>query len=247
LLDQRYDLIIDVFVAYRVSKSIETGAQKILCVHKSNDVSGDAKVVLMRFVDNGAVEFRAQFLVLAVAVIDPDLDEVGFLYCQLLYGLPGFRFSCHPVRHVRSSRLRARDATARGAEQSSIWDDLLPHLIRLITGILPETDDCSDCVIRLSLQRVDEFFPLLRLMRVRIHDCGHDRFVGQINSCCTGGNIHLAFPADLQETAVLNDERGIFNWSAAISDDQPRPFKYRDCGRLALDVEGKHSNKEKKH
>ena len=45
---------------------------------------GHAQLVLVRFVDHRAVELGGELLVLAVAIVNPDLDEVHLLRRKLL-------------------------------------------------------------------------------------------------------------------------------------------------------------------
>ena len=58
----------------------------------------------------GAVEVRRELHVLAVAIVDPDLDDVDFLRRQLLHGLASLGRPRNPVRRHRPSRFRRREA-----------------------------------------------------------------------------------------------------------------------------------------
>ena len=51
---------------------------KLLRVIERHDVSRHSEVVLVGFIDNRAIQLRTEFLVLTIAVIHPDLDQIYF-------------------------------------------------------------------------------------------------------------------------------------------------------------------------
>ena len=76
LLEHRHQLVVDVLVANAVRERVEPGADEPLGVLQIEDVRGDPQPALVRLVDDGAVDLGRQLLVLAVAGVDPDLDDV---------------------------------------------------------------------------------------------------------------------------------------------------------------------------
>ena len=128
LLEQRDELVVYVFVPDAVREHIDAGTQQPLRILESKDVGGDAELVLVGLVDDRSIHGRRQLLVLAVSIVDPDLDQVDFSGRQLLHGLSTFGFAVDPIRDVGSSRLGPRDAAARGEISRGIRNRLCPHL-----------------------------------------------------------------------------------------------------------------------
>ena len=128
-LHQRHELVVDVAVAHAVREGVDAGLQQPLRVLEREDVRGDAELVLVRFVDDGAVELGRQLLELAVAIVDPDLDDVDLLRGVLLHGLarPRPRVVIQ-YGAVGAARLRRRDAAA-GREEARRARDRLRALI----------------------------------------------------------------------------------------------------------------------
>ncbi len=69
------------------AKESSAGAHQALRILELEDVRGDAKPVGVRLLDDGAIDFRGQLLVLAAPVIDPDLDDIDLAVRQLLHRL----------------------------------------------------------------------------------------------------------------------------------------------------------------
>src|SRR5215831_2153965 len=69
-------------------------------------------------------------------------------------------------------------------------------------------------------------------MAMQINLAWNDGLPGQVHAFGAGRNLYLASAAHTREDIALNDECGIFNWSAAVAGDQPRAFE-DDCGRPA--------------
>jgi hypothetical protein len=59
---------------------------------------------LVRLVDDGAINFKSQLLVLAIPCVDADLDEVELVRCEVLDRLAAFRAGRNPLRHYCASR-----------------------------------------------------------------------------------------------------------------------------------------------
>ena len=103
--------------------------QQPLRILEREDVRGDAQLVLVRLVDDRAVELRRQLLVLAVAVVHPDLDDVDLL------APPAPAPPCAPRPRVviqygavGPARLRRGDAAAGGEEPRRAGDRLSPRI-----------------------------------------------------------------------------------------------------------------------
>ena len=92
--------------------------------------------LLVRLVDHRAVHIGRQLLVLPVAVVDPDLDDVDLLRRELLHRLAGFRRGGDPVRRGRAARLR-RGEPAAGREEARRAGNRLARISRHVVVVLP--------------------------------------------------------------------------------------------------------------
>ena len=90
--------------------------ERRLRVFERVDVRDHPEAVLVRFVDDRAVELGRQLLHGAQAIVDPELDDVDFLRGVFLHRLARLGDRRHPVRRRRPARLRSRDPAARREE-----------------------------------------------------------------------------------------------------------------------------------
>ena len=163
-------------------EAVETCPQQALRVVQRVDVGRDAKLVLMRFVDDRAVELGRQLLVLPVAIVDPDLHHVDFLRSELLYSLPRLCLGRHPVRRFGSARLRSCYAAAHCSQAGCARNRILPQLKCDVVVVLPHADDGGDAEVGLALQQIHERLPLGGHVRMGIDDCRHHRLAGQVHA-----------------------------------------------------------------
>ena len=99
----------------------------------------------------GAVELRRQLLVLAVAIVDPDLDDVDLLRGELLHRLAALGLGRDPVRHVGAARLGHGDAAAGAEEARGAGDRLAAHLEQLVV-VAAEAHRGADAEVGALLQ-----------------------------------------------------------------------------------------------
>ena len=176
----------------------------------------------------GAVEIGAELLVLAVAIVHPDLDEVHLPRGQFLHCLPGFGFVRDPVRGFGAPRLRHRDSAARRAKQRPPGNDFVSHLECDIACVLAQAGHGADAVERLLLQPLDERLAGRRHVRMRVDDRRHHRLAGQVHACRARRHLHLAAPANLHKATIVDDEYRILNRRGSIADDDARPLEHGD-------------------
>jgi hypothetical protein len=82
--DDRLDeLVVHVLVAHQMREAVDACGDEAFRIGEVEDVRVDADAVLVRFVDDGAVERRTQLRRAAVAIVHPDLDEVHLLRGEL--------------------------------------------------------------------------------------------------------------------------------------------------------------------
>ena len=65
---------VDLHVSNSMCKSIDISSEQSLSIVEAEDMGGRSKTMLMRFIDHCLVQFRCKFVVLAVSIVDPDLD-----------------------------------------------------------------------------------------------------------------------------------------------------------------------------
>src|SRR4249919_1481158 len=134
LLPQRQELIVDRAVADAVRERIDAGADETFAILQVEDMRGDAEVVLMRLVDDRPVEVGRELLELAVAGVDPDLDDVDLLVGEFLNRLAAIRLGGDPVRRRNATGLRHGDPAAR-AEEARRARNALATDIEQIVGV----------------------------------------------------------------------------------------------------------------
>ena len=64
-----------------------------------------------------------------------------------------------------------------------------------------------------------------------IDDRRHDGLAAQIDERRADGRLDLTLLADADDAVVLDEERGVLDWRAAVAGDETRAFEERDVGR----------------
>ena len=205
LPDDRHVLAVDVLVAHAVREPVHARLQQILAVLQREDVRDDARVALVGFVDDRAVDVRLQLRHGAEAVVHPDLDDGHFARDQFLDFFPSFGLALGAVRHAQAIRRRRAchrrrgNPAADGQEQRGVGDDLVPQLVRQLRVHVPPVEAHAhrrrDAVIRVALQVVDDRRArevllarrarlLVRVSQVivGIDDRGHHGLAGQVHA-----------------------------------------------------------------
>ena len=226
-----------------MKKPVDARSHEILCVRQRCDVREHAQVLLVRLVDDRAVQRRIQLLHRAVPIVDPDLDEVGVLHRELANVAPRLLFGRHAVRRVSHRRVRAgvgRRETAPGGAHARTRMRLVAQPQREIAAIGPRARDRSDTVVREAIQLVEDGLArevlgeerralAIAKMRVHVDQRRHDGLSCQVDAIHTGRNLRGALPAGAREPAVLDHERGAFD-DVAGAGDQAGAFE-RDGAR----------------
>src|SRR5262245_59702600 len=94
---------------------------------------GDAQAALVRLVDDRTIDLRRELLVLAVAGVDPDLDDVDLVRSELLHRLTPILRAADPVGHRGAPGLLHRDAAAGAQEPRRARNRLAAHVEVVIT------------------------------------------------------------------------------------------------------------------
>ena len=106
---------------------------------QAEHVRGHAQAVGVRFVDDGAVEFRGEPLVLPAPVVHPDLHDVDLLRGELSHRRPRLFLGGDPVRNLASARLGSRDPPARRLRPCAVRHALVPHFEGRVSFVVPQT------------------------------------------------------------------------------------------------------------
>jgi hypothetical protein len=231
LLEQLDDLLVDVPIPDSMSEGVDARPQEPLRILERKDMGRDAEAVLVGLVDDGAIQGWAQLFVLAISVVDPDLDQVDLPGGQLLDGRPGLVFARDPVGRLGAPRLRRRDPTSCGARSRGVGDRFFPHLEGQIADIMAEAHRHADPVVGQMLQLINRFLSSLGQVLVGVDDRRHDGLAGQIHTRRARRNVELPSSADRGEPIIFNDECGVFDGIAAVPDNQPRPLEHRHGSR----------------
>ncbi len=249
LLREADEFVVDFLVPDAVQEALDAGAHQELRVRQVEDVGDRGQPLLVRLVACRREHLGRELLLAAVAAVDPDLDEIGLVGCEVLHGLARLRNARDRVRHVVSGRIggtgpRIGEAETDGANKCGVRDDFGAQFVRQLSHVGAGADGRRDAVVGVALQVIDVVLAgkvrLRQLSRdsveepgvaVRIDDRRHHGLAGQIDARRARRHRHLASLADRRDAAVLNDESNVFDRRAAVTDDQPRPFEHRRAGR----------------
>ena len=129
-----------------MGERIDAGADQSFAVFKIENVRGDAKVVLVRLIDDRAVQVRRQLSEFAVPCINPDFDDIDLLLREFLNGLAAFRLGGDPMRRGDAAGLRQGDAASRAEEASGVRHGMAAE-IENIVGVKAHAQRRADAVI----------------------------------------------------------------------------------------------------
>ena len=242
-------LVIDLPIANAVQEPLDAGADHPLGVFEIEDVSDHAQVVLMCLIGRRLIDVARHLLLRAVAVVDPQLHEIGLVRREIADGLSSFFRRRHGIRHVvprriGGSRAGPRQAATNRPNDCRVRNPLVPQLVRQIARVGTGADRRGDTVVRVALKMIDVVLARevgLRQfsrggieeseMAVRVDDGRHHGLSGEIDPHCAGGHLNRAFPADRGERVVGDDERRVLDRGAAVSRDESRALEHRDACR----------------
>src|SRR5262245_10386974 len=94
-----------------MSKALDTGAHQTFRVLQRINMGNRAQVEFVCLIDGGSVQFRSQFLLRAVSIVDPNFDEVWTMRSEIAYRLSGLFDRRNDIRNVIASgivRTRSR-------------------------------------------------------------------------------------------------------------------------------------------
>src|SRR5712664_672285 len=100
LLGEPDEFIIDLLVADAVQESLAAGAHQELGVGEVEHVGDRRQALLARLVGRRGEHLRRELLLAAVTAVDPDLDEIRLVGCEILHGLARLRDASDRVRNV---------------------------------------------------------------------------------------------------------------------------------------------------
>ena len=246
LFEQRDQLV--VHVGNHVREDVDAGAQQILGVAQIGGVDRHPKPVLVRLVDDRAVQIRRELLDGTAAVVDPGLDDPHAPGDELLHGGPG-ALGCgdreRRLPHVVGADLRQRRQPSPGGEESSrvgmlSGEDLVAQLKRQLAEVAAHRLAGRNAEIREPAHVVEDV--LARVVggaarqvlhvadvRVPIDERGDHRLAGQVDAGRTRGRRHLATPPDAREPASLDEKGRVLDRARAVAGDQACAFVQRDC------------------
>ena len=224
LLPQRQELVVDRAVANAVRERIDAGADQPLAVFEIEHMRGDAEALLVRLVDDRSVEVRRELLELAVAGVDPDLDDVDLLVGEVLNRLAAVRLARDPVRRRDASRLGHGDA-ASGAEVTRRARNDLAADIEQLVRVETHAQHRADAVIAAHLQVADQPVADRAEMHMRVDDRRHDGLAGEVHARGAGRHGHAL--AGLDDLVAVDDERRVLD-DVAVTDNEPHAFERRD-------------------
>jgi len=248
--DRLDNLVIHLLVSDHVREAVDSCGDKAFRVGEVEDVGIDADTVLVRFVDDRAVQRSAQLGGPAVAIVDPDLDEVDLL-CGKLPHVAARLVVRRDVVGDAAIGLRARACVRRahpaaGGEQTRAAETpcclVIANPERDVAGIDAFRDDRADAEVDGPIEIVDDRLARVVLcavgraflkagMRVDVDERRHHRFAGEVHARGAGGSLHVSLAPYARDGAVFDEKGGAFNGRFAIAGDQACAFVERGAGR----------------
>ena len=201
-------------------EAVDAGLEQPLRIFQLDDVRGHPQAMAVGFVDHGAIERGVELLVLAPAIVDPDLDHVDLPRGELLHGLPRLGFGLHPVGHFGSSWLGRGDSAARGQQTRAPGNRLEANLQRVVSI------SCRDSAARLRRSRpcAEGCRQAGPAFAVHARAC---RSFPASRSCppdstraAPAGALTCSAAAHLHNAATLDHEDGVLDGARPVTGDQ---------------------------
>ena len=207
-----------------MQKSFDAGADQKFCVRKIEHVGDRAQTELACLVGRRRKHFRRELRARAVAGIDPDFHEIGFVRGQFLHGLARLRRARHRKRDIIARGVgrpgsRIGEAAADGEDARSVRNRLRAQAERQVAHVGAGAQHRGNTVISVALDMIDvvlarevgfRHFAADGVeeagMAVRVDDRRHHGLAGQINACGAGRDRQLPLPANRREAVVFDDE-----------------------------------------
>ncbi len=190
------------------------------------DVARDLEPALVRLVDDGRVQLGRELRVLAVPVVDPDLDDVHFSCSLLLYRFAPFGRCRDPVRRHRPAGLWRGDAASGAEEARGPWDRHRLDLERRGFSVLSEAHRGADAVVGAARQILRERVACLAGVNVCVDDRRHDRLTSKVHAIRAGRCLHVRSTSDLCDLPSVDDDGRVID-HAPVADDDARTFEDR--------------------
>ena len=230
-------------VADHVREDVDTRAKQILRVTQIGRVHRDSQLVLVRFVDDGAIELGRQLLDRAAAIVNPRLDQPDLARHQFLH-----RRACAFRRGHRKRRLphvvrtdldQRRQPAACRQEPRSVGilasEDVVADLERQLAEVAPHRLARGDTEVREPVHVVEDVLsrvvdrPARQVLhvadvRVPIDECRNDGLAAQIYASGTRRCLNFTASSHASESRVLDEERGALDRRVAVADDEARPL-----------------------
>lgn len=152
-------------------------------------------VLACALVDEGAINFGSQLLVLAIPCVDPDLDDVELVRCELLDRLAAFRAGRNPLRHCCASGsgiVMLRRALRNRAAPGIVW-----RVFEEFVNVRAQTQRGAHTVVGAQSQVPYERVASVAEMHMRVDDHRHYGLAGEIYALSAGRHANLGRPADL--------------------------------------------------
>ena len=201
-------------------------------------MGADPQSVLVRLVDDGAINLRRQLLVLAVPGVDPDLDDVDLPLRELLHRLAAFRVGRDPVRHRYAPRLRHRDPAPGAEEAGGAGNGLAAHVEQLVLSVPMLSTALTPKYARRFKSRVTSSRVGLRWTCVSM-SIGITVLPARLTRAAPAGTRTSAAAAGLDDPRAVHDQRRVLDRRASVAHDEPRAFERGDAARRRLRLRGR--------
>src|SRR4029434_8859831 len=183
-----------------------------------------AQPAIVRLIDNGGILLRSHLLDLALALVDPDLDDVSPVRGVLLNRLTGFSLAVDLER--RAARFVSGDALSRAEEARGTRDEFVAQAEKF-KAVQAKAQRGADAEISALFQVPYEPVAGRAEMGVRVDDHRHHGLTGEIHTPGAVGHANVGLTADLRDSCALHDQCRVLD-HPSVAYDQPRAFERGD-------------------
>src|SRR5262245_60598832 len=196
---------------------VKPGAHESLRIVHVEDVRCDPQPAVVRLIDDGAILRGSHLLDLALALVDPDFDDVSPVRGVLLNRLTGFCLTVDLER--RATRLGSGDALSRAEEARGAGNNLVAQAEKFkVVGA--KTQRGTDAEISALFQVPYEPVASRAEMGVRVNDHRHHGLAGEIHALGAGRYANIGGCAVLGDLRTVHDQCRVLD-DASVAYDQP--------------------------
>ncbi len=204
-------------------------------------------IVLVRLVDERPIEIGRELRHGAVAVVDPDLDQVGLVCGEFADVLARFLLggdAIGAVAHDPTGACIGHAESAAGGEVARARARFGAHAVRQVAATGAGLEHRSDAVEGIAVEHVEQVVAgvvvggeagagAIAHVHVIVDQRGHHRLAGEVDPRRAGRWRQLPAPADADEPVIGDDEGRVLD-DDAVAGEKPCALVDGDGGSLGV-------------